>query len=163
MTGVQTCALPIYKEAIWLKKYTAFLIELIKSGKISEDIENYQIKVERIIEELNTFNTSRLFGFKEPLIYWTVESYLHIIMRHFRDTKFGDNNISKSEIPYKIDDLKYLIEKIIEKIAHEIIEHFRYKDRGKFWRNGSRAVYYKGDYYSIDIDISGELVSFYKN
>lgn len=152
-----------YEDALWYKKVTAFLKELIKSGKLTDEVQDYQEKVGKIFTELKKFKTTRLFGFREPLIYMSVESYLHIIMRHFRDTKLGDNNISKSEIPYKIDDLKYLIENVIEKISDELTDHFKKNENGKFYRTGNRAVYYKGDYYSIDIDASGELISFYKN
>lgn len=150
-----------HKDVIWYKKLNIFFRELLKGGKIKAD--NFILeKLDIILKELNKFRTSR-FGFGKPVIYWDLESYLHIILRHIKETKISPNSQGKTEIPYRMMDLKTLIQKILDLIDEEIEEHFKANINKKFYRSGKRAIYFNKDYYSIDIDVDGKIISFYKN
>jgi hypothetical protein len=150
-----------HKDIIWYKKLKTFFNEIIKSGKIADD-KFFSEKSDLILKEINKFKTSR-FGFGNPLIYWDLESYLHIILRHIRETKIGSANQHKTEIPYRLDDLKTLIQKLLDLINEELEEHFKTNLNIKFYRSGKRAIYFNKDYYSIDIDVDGKIISFYRN
>jgi len=62
-----------------------------------------------------------------------------------------------------MNDLKTLIQKLLDLIEEEIEEHFRINKNKKFYRSGKRAIYFNKDYYSLDIDTDGKIISFYKN
>lgn len=150
-----------YKFDSWIEKNTIFLQQLLDCG-FFKDKENFdEEKINFIVKEIEDFKTSR-FGFGDPLIYWDLKSYLHIILGHIKESKLGLNNKDNSEIPYKITDLKTLIGKILDQIEDDIEHHFKTKSNKKFHRGGNRAIYFNNDYFSIDIEIDGRLSSFYK-
>ena len=84
-------------------------------------------------------------------------------MRHLKNTQIGKNFISKSTITYKFNDLKTVIEKILDLLDEEIKYHFVQKPNIKFTRHGNMSVYFNGDYYTIDIEPDGRISTFYKN
>lgn len=151
-----------HKTAIHYKKLKIFLTELLKGGKILDDSAQLNDKMNLILKEIEKFKTTR-FGFRSPVIYMNLDSYLHIILRHIPDTKITANNLLKSNIPYRLKDLKMLVEKILSILDDEIVDHYKTKKELKFFRSGERAVYFNGDYFSIDIDIDGRIITFYKN
>ena len=132
-----------HKDAIWYKKLNLFFQELLQGGKIIED-EFLKEKIDLIFKEIEKFKTSR-FDFGNPVIYWDLESYLHIILRHIKETKISEANKPKTEIPYIISDLKSLIDKILDLLEEEIERHFKVNKGKKFFRSGNRAVYFNRD------------------
>lgn len=149
-----------YKAIIWYDKLILLAKEITKAGKL-ENNDNTNEKIRIIGKEIENFKVERLNI--DPLIYWDLESYLHIVLRHFKETKIGMNNQVKTEIPYKLEDLRALIEKIIYDNMEEIEHHFNKKNSKKFFRSGPRAIYFNQDYYSIDIEPDGRIKAFYKN
>ena len=135
--------------------------ELSKSGLSFPLSKEDEAKLKGIQKEIENYKTLR-FGF-DPLIYCDLETYLHIALRHLPEAKLGELNKGKTDIPYKSSDLKMLIQGVLDSIEAEIVHHFKNEPGRKFYRSGARAIYFNGDYYSIDIDEDGRILSFYRN
>lgn len=114
--------------------------------------------VKRIIVNALKFRPSILLHVKRQ-IFWDLPSYLHIVMRHMDTYQVGTFK-NKSVLPYEIDDLKALIEKVLACVKEEIELHFA-SDNGPFSRSGAMAILFNGDYFIVRIDADGRLKQFY--
>lgn len=113
----------------------------------------------RIAEEAIRFRPQILLHGKTQ-IFWDLDSYLHIVLRHVEDFQVGAF-LEKSPIPYRAQDLKALIEKVLSSIDDEIEHHFRENGPSVFRRSGKMAAEFNGDYYHLRIDDDGRLVQFH--
>lgn len=137
------------------------LKEIKRSGINSEELAESSTIFETIIPSLFNFEPAiLLYGKKQ--IYWDIDSYLHIIFRHIKDLQIGYFK-NKSSFPYKFEDLRMLIEKVLGKVKDEIKKHFEEKSGKDFKRVGKMSVFFNDDYYSIQIDKQGRLVNIYIN
>jgi hypothetical protein len=135
--------------------------ELKKSSVKSKELSEKSQPLETIILELNKFEPNiLLYGKKQ--IYWDIDSYLHIVVRHIKQLQFG-NFKTKSSFPYKHKDLEVLIEQILRRIEDEIKRHFDECPGKDFKRVGKMSVLFNNDYYCVQIDQQGRLVNIYIN
>jgi len=135
--------------------------ELIKSGVKSKELSEKSQPLETIILELTKFEPKILLYGKKP-IYWDIESYLHIVVRHVKQLQFG-NFKTKSSFPYKYKELEALIEQVLRKIEDEIERHFDERPGNDFKRVGKMSVSFNNDYYCVQISQQGRLVNIYIN
>lgn len=146
------------KDIIYLEKLTKFLKELAKAKitKYSDEINNSIFS--EIFSAIETFDSSILMHSKRQ-IYWDVDSYIHILLRHMKDYQVG---IFKDKTPfqYKEKDLKLLIEQVLTSIRKEIEHHFQNTNK-IFTRHGKMAVFYNGDHYHLRINEEGKLIQFH--
>ncbi len=101
----------------------------------------------------------RILLHRKKQIYWDLNSYLHITMRHIKEFQMG-NFASKTPLPYKPKDLSSLIEKVLESIADEIELHFTTQG-DPFRRRGGMSIFFNGDYFNLTIDSNGRLEQFH--
>jgi hypothetical protein len=113
----------------------------------------------KIAHEAKSFTPSILMHGKKQ-IYWDIESYLHIVMRHVREYQLGDFK-RKTPFPYKAEDLETLIEKILKSVEDEIKVHFSDHPSTEFYRCGNMGIEFNGDHYHLRIDTKGRLVQFH--
>ena len=133
--------------------------EIKNSGVNSEKLSKSRPVFETIISSMSKFEPSiLLYGKKQ--IFWDIDSYLHIAMRHVKQLQIGRFK-NKSPFPYKFEDLQNLIEKVLGKIEDEIKRHFDEKPGKEFKRVGKMSVLFNGDYYCLQIDNEGRLVTLY--
>lgn len=92
-------------------------------------------------------------------IYWDLASYTHIVMRHIKACQIGTFQ-EKTILPYKQEDLRRLIEKVLSTIDDEIRLHFSTR-QNDFVRRGKMAVVFNGDHFHLRIDASGRLTQFH--
>jgi hypothetical protein len=92
-------------------------------------------------------------------VFWDLESYLHIVMRHIETYQVGSFK-GKTILPYELTDLKDLIESVLGSIREELALHFA-TNSGEFVRSGSMAVLFNGDYFILRVDPDGRLSQFY--
>lgn len=117
-------------------------------------------KVAAIFDHLDKFNPA-ILHYSSLNIYWDTDSYLHIIIRHYKLFQIGSFE-QKSTIPYVIEDLRKLIGKVLHQVGVEIKAHFnRYKNK-EFRRSGKWSIPFNGDYFCILINGDGKLVTFYR-
>ena len=108
------------------------------------------------------FESERLTHTKIP-VWWNLERFLHIYMRHVAEVQVGERFEVRSRFQYKLKDIRKLIEIILERLSPEINNHFEQFPGKDFKRQGSMSVYYNGDYYALHIRADGLLLTFYKN
>ena len=113
------------------------------------------------MSSLSEFEPSILLYGKRQ-IFWDVASYLHIVLRHVRQLQIGHFK-HKTPFPYKCEDVQNLIEKVLGTIEGEIKRHFEEKLGRDFKKVGRMSVLFNGDYYCLQIDKDGRLVTLYVN
>ena len=122
---------------------------------------NYEKGVSILVHLITNFETQRITNVKFP-IWWDLEKFLHIYMRHVDETQVGERFEIKTVFQYKLNDIRDLIKIVLEKTEKEINEHFEKNSEKDFFRIGERSVYYNGDFYSFHIEKSGRLMKFHK-
>lgn len=90
-------------------------------------------------------------------VYWDVATYAHIALGHVKGLQLGPG----TTFPYRADDLKMLIEKVLGCVDVTIQEHFAAAPGKRFFLAGKRSIYFNGDYYSFHIEGNGRLVNFH--
>ena len=136
--------------------------ELKKSTEHWNEIGiNYQKGVSILVQLITNFETQRITNVKFP-IWWDLEKFLHIYMRHVNETQVGEKFEIKTVFQYKLNDIRDLIKIVLDKTEKEINEHFEKNPEKEFFRIGERSVYYNGDFYTFHIEKTGRLLTFYK-
>lgn len=135
--------------------------EIKRSGINFNKLTEFIPIIKTILSSLNDFEPNiLLYGKKQ--IYWDSNSYLHIVLRHIEQLQIG-NFKNKSSFPYKFDDLKLLVEKVLGRIEDEIERHFKEHPEWDFKRVGAMSVLFNNDYYCVEIDKQGRLITMYVN
>jgi hypothetical protein len=115
--------------------------------------------IKEVYKSIENFSpTILLHG--EFQVYWDVDSYIHIALRHVKEYQVG-NYENKTPFPYKVDDLKSLIEKVIQQVEEELEQHLSQEPDTDFARHGKMAIFYNGDHYHIRINAEGRLTQFH--
>lgn len=140
--------------------FLKLLTEIKNSGVYAEKpTDEFADTFKKIVDQVTSFTPDILMHGKKQ-IYWDIDSYLHIVMRHVKDYQVG-NFREKTPFSYKAEDLKTLIEKVIQRVEDEIQKHFSDNPNSEFTRHGNWAVEFNGDHYHLKIDTKGRLVQFH--
>ena len=146
------------KQIYLIRRMKVVLKELIESG-LKNKLQGSEEQMKNISESIESFSPSILMHGKKQ-IYWDFESYVHIAMRHLRDYQVGEFR-EKSPFPYQAEDLKRLIENVLDKVEEEIEQHWLTKPKQEFYRHGRMAIRFNGDFYHLRINAEGKLVQFH--
>ena len=122
---------------------------------------NFNKALANLLRISSSFEQQRLTNSKFP-IWWDYERFLHVFMRHVKETQVGERFEEKTVFQYKLKDVKRLVEIVLKKVDIEIQKHFSSTPSLDFKRHGKMAAYYNGDYYNIHIEHTGRLMTFYK-
>ncbi len=93
-------------------------------------------------------------------IWWDLERFLHIIIRHTSDLQNGKYK-EKTTFQYEFPNIRELIKSVIISVEKEIEEEFKANPNKNFKRHGKRAIYFNGNYYRVEIEPSGRLLTFH--
>lgn len=149
-----------YLEVIrWSENYRKLLKEIKKSGVDTDELSKSRDIIETIISSLKDFEPDILLHGKKQ-VFWDVESYLHIVLRHVKQLQIGRFK-EKTPFTYKFGDLEMLIMKVLGSVEDEIRRHLKEKPGKDFTRHGKMSVLFNKDYYSFKIDKQGRLEAFY--
>ncbi len=141
------------------------LLKLVKelalslSGVTTFEGESAKIVLREILTSIESFSPSVLLHGKFQ-VYWDIDSYIHIALRHVKDYQVG-NYRDKTPFPYKANDLKSLIEKVLHRVEEELEQHLSQESDKDFTRHGEMAIFYNGDHYHLRINTEGRLVQFH--
>jgi len=141
------------------KKLIKLYQEINASGLRKNNIEDNKEAFSNICQTVEDFNPSILLHEKKQ-VYWDVESYIHITLRHIKNYQIGDFK-QKTPLPYKATDLKSLIEKVLTCVEDELKHHLSENTGKNFKRHGSMGIMFNGDHYNLDIEPNGRLVQFH--
>lgn len=147
------------KDILLLETTTKIVKELNVANLSNSSIETSTTVIYDIFEAVKEFSPSILLHGKKQ-VYWDIDSYIHIALRHLKDYQFGVFK-TKTHFSYKAEDLKSLIEQVLGKISAEIEYYFQSNETKDFTRHGKMAIIYNGDHYHIRIDRQGRLIQFY--
>ena len=147
------------KGILSLEKISKVVKELALSGINSYEFELKNNILGEIFESVKAFSPSILLHGKKQ-VYWNVDSYIHIALRHVKNYQVG-NHQHKTPFPYKANDLKYLIEKVLQQVEDELEHHLSQESGDDFTRHGQMAIFYNGDYYHLRINAEGRLTQFH--
>jgi hypothetical protein len=147
------------KARLSLERFNRVSKELISTG-IPRSLEGADSSIlKSILSAVEYFSPSILMHGKNQ-VYWDVDSYIHIALRHLKEYQLGHFQI-KTSLPYKAEALKSLIEKVLQRINTEIESYLSEDPKGEFVRKGRMAIEYNGDYYHLRINQYGRLVQFH--
>jgi hypothetical protein len=113
--------------------------------------------LEKVLESAIAFRPDILLHGKRQ-ICWDVATYSHIALRHVKGLQLGEG----TTFPYRAEDLKMLIQKVLACVEDDIKYHFANKPGKVFFLAGRRSVYFNEDYYAFHIDGSGRLINFHR-
>lgn len=143
-----------------LKNIKVFDEELKLAFGKKFDINKNQSLYNFLKNEVVKFKKERLLQIRQN-IYWDIQSFCHIYLRHVKETKVEGNSKSKSVIPYRYEEIRRLIQQVLKSIKEEIESHYYKRKNTRLFRAGKKSVYYNGDYYCIYISKDGKLENFY--
>lgn len=137
--------------------------ELLRSTERFKEIGiNYKEGLSLIMYLTTKFEDEQLNTGKFP-VWWDYERFIHIYMRHVKETQIGDRFESKTVFQYKLKDIKRVVKAVIESIENDVQEHFADNPEQEFRRIGEMSIYFNGDYYALQIAPNGRLMRFHKN
>jgi len=147
------------KNILLLEKFSKATKEL-GNAKMPRSWGDYEMLIlKKIFKSVKEFTPSILMHGKKQ-VYWDIESYIHIALRHLKDLQLG-SFVLKTPFPYRTNDLKKLIEKVLDRIEEEIRQYLISNPEIEFKRVGKMAVFYNGDYYNLRIKPDGRLIQFH--
>lgn len=143
--------------SLYFEKMKKFTEEVVRASFKTTGIPEERALLSEVVASIANFEPSVLLAGGDQ-IYWDVDSYIHIVLRHVKKFQIGRFK-NKTPFPYKFEDLKLLIDKVLGIIDEEIERHFKEKPGQAFKRHGSMSVLFNGDYFRVHIDKDGRLVT----
>jgi hypothetical protein len=135
--------------------------ELKRSNEKLNDLAvKHEDTLHALIYICSQFEDEVLLPYKLP-IWWDFERFIHIYLRHVKETKVGERFAEKTIFQYKYSDIISIIDNVIKSVYKEIIEHFNEKPTENFRRMGKRSIYFDGIYYRVEIEPMGRLITFH--
>lgn len=148
------------KELLFLVRFNCLLKEIIAANPKSDEDTFFGKIIEDIKPALETFEPEVLLTAGKKQVYWDFASYVHIVFRHVKQFQVGGFK-TKTPFPYKFEDLKLLLQKVLDTIDGEIERHFIERPGTPFSRHGRMAASFNGDYYCVDIEADGRIATIY--
>lgn len=144
---------------LFLEKFTKVIKELNIADISKSSSETIAPVLNEIFIVVKEFSPSILLHGKNQ-VYWDVDSYIHIALRHLKDFQLGSFK-TKTHFPYKAKDLESLIKQVLGTISAELEHYFHSNEIRDFTRHGKMAIVYNGDYYHTRINSQGKLIQFH--
>lgn len=142
----------------WTNNIDVLEKEIQRSGN---NLKSLPIEMQMKLITLSCmFKNEILLMWKKP-IWWDIERFLHIYLRHIAELQPDGKFKNKTNFQYEYKDIRYLICHVIGSVTNDIEEEFKANPSKNFNRQGKRAVYYNGNYYKVEIEPSGRLLTFH--
>jgi len=130
------------------------------SEKIKDTITSNQATFKSLVKLCTNFESDLLLPHKIP-IWWDFERFLHIYLRHVKEIKMGERFEDKTIFQYKLEDVKFIIKAVLQIVYNEIEEFFNSNPNKNFVRIGKRSIAYDGNYYRVEVEPNGRLITFH--
>lgn len=148
-----------FRHLQWDNNINLLKQEIQRSGNTLK-ILPFELQMKLILISCS-FKDEVLLPYIKPAIWWNIERFLHIFIRHFGDLQPDGIFKNKTVFQYKYEDIRCVICNVIESVEKEIEEWFRCNPNKTFKRFGSQAIHYNGNYYRVDVEPSGKLLAFH--
>ena len=140
------------------KRFILLEKELQRSGVKFQDLSD---ELKRIYLNFLMFFECRHIRIYPPVVWIDFERALHIVVRHMQGMQAKGKFESKTPIRYDYKDLMNLIRIVVNKVDDQIEHEFSTKPGKTFIRKNSRAIEYNGNYYRLEIEANGRLLTFH--
>lgn len=148
----------LYKKREKLNKY------LVQAGSSLKKMMKEDVHfAAKLFVALSNFKEQRLNVLGRHPIYIDDDSYLHIFTRHVEEFKFNKHYQLKDNFQWFEEDVIMVMRKVIEEIDEEYQEFCQLNPNKKFMKYGKESIYFEGDYYTIHIEETGRVSTFYNN
>lgn len=161
LTDIEKKEFEQIKKIILAGRIMKLFQEIKKTNANKKEINQNQDIINEIINCESSFQPKVLLHGKVQ-VYWNVDSYIHIVMRHFKKYQIGHYK-TRTPFSYKLQDLENLIEKVLSIIRQEYETHVSNRPTSDFKRIGSMAVEFNGNHYALQIAPDGRLEQFHAN
>ena len=148
------------KGILSLDRFNKILKEFTNAGIAGSLKDSESENLKKIFVAVEDFSPSILMHGKRQ-IYWDIDSYIHIALRHLKDYQIGHFKL-KTKFSYRTEDIKSLIEKVLQRIESEIEDYLSSEKTVDFIRRGEMAVYCNGDHYHLRINKDGRIIQFHQ-
>jgi len=149
-------------QSLWHSRWSANRLmlekEIQRSGNTFKQLSN-ETKIKLCALSLNF--ESEVLTHCGIAIWWDIERFLHIYIRHIGELQPDGNFKNKTVFQYDFKNVRKLITLVIDFVGKEIKEEFKFNPTKNFNRQGKRAVYYNGNYYKVEIEPNGRLLTFH--
>ena len=137
--------------------------ELQKMGlTLAKLSEKYPKKTRLLLEKVINFSEKRYNLAGKHLLYMSFESFLHIYLRHVKELTVDNQFSERSKFQLAEKDIEATMDIVLHAINDEYQKCKEANPSKDFYRKGSKAYYYNGDYYDIYIKPDGQISTFYK-
>lgn len=149
-----------------------FCLQLARCKKryklLEKEMQKSGVKIQDLPDDLKGIYFNFLMTFEcqhvrtyPPVVWIDFERALHIVVRHMLGMQASGKFESKTPIRYDYSELIQLMRIVVDKVADQIEYEFRVYPDKSFVRKNSRAIEYNGNYYRIDIQCNGRIVTFH--
>jgi hypothetical protein len=142
-----------------IQKICKLVKEINASGVNAKELAESTDILKKIVGSVKLFTPDILLH-GDRQVYWDIDSYIHIVMRHIKDYQIGSFK-EKTSFPYRAKDLQTLIEKVIQRVEDEIKLYLSESQNKEFTRHGSMGIVFNEDHYNLRIDPGGRLIQFH--
>ena len=156
--------LKILEEREWTNKLLIFKEALQRSGTSFEQMQQKQPQqLALLFAELIKFHPIRLNTLAHRhAIYLDLEGYLHILLRHVKETSLDLDPIkNKTKLMWNFKDFSYAIKGCVGAIADEYDIKRDCSNRPIYW-DGNYSIEFSGDYYALRLDANGRVDTWYR-
>ena len=151
-----------YSNSLEIEKIKIALNEIVKL-RISETETN---KIIAFIQQIKKFIPAIIKYTGGVPIWWDEKSFAHFCLRHTKEYQLNHYRYKvkypKTPYSYKFNDIQDLMEKVFDFYEDDISFNFSQKIPKPFYKNETKAVLYKGDYYSFQIEKDGRVSQFFQ-
>lgn len=130
--------------------------------RFDELAKRYPEKARLLLLKILDFHECRYNSVGKYLMYLSYNSFLHIYLRHVSELSVENQFSERSKFQLAEKDLDATMRKVLGSINDEYQAYKEIHPNNRFFRKGSMAYYFNGDYYDIDILPDGQIGTFYK-
>lgn len=131
-------------------------------GGISKYVEKYPEQAKLIVDKVLHFRQRRYNIQGKHLLYLDLNGFIHIYLRHVEELTINGLFAERTKFQLKEDDVLFVISHVMESLNDEYQKFKETHPDWKFRKYKDDAYYFNGDYYRIEVDEHGRLITFFK-
>lgn len=124
--------------------------------------KDYPKQAELITEKIRFFNDKSFNVTGRFPLYMNFESLLHLYFRHVNEMNVSDQFAGRDKFQLEEKDILTVVDIVMKELNDEYQAFKEENPEGHFYRTNSKAYYYNGDYYNVDVNLDGCLKTFYR-
>ena len=164
LTDKELQTLQILNQREYDRKLYVFDKALKGSGASIKQLTECQIELAAILlSTVIKFKPIRLNTLAHRYtIYLDSEGYLHILLRHVKETSLDLGPINKkTKFMWKFEDVIYALKGVVGVIADDY-DIKRESNKGQIYWSGKKSIEFLGDYYDLRLDANGSVKTWFR-